>query len=314
MFINKKIVSTFVFFCMHLIASETQNSLIDKDYLFAWKSAYVDPMSAPEKQMFANILLSLLCNGIAEEKTRQFSTPIARLNQTIRTKIEQHANPADDIAMLKTLLERLSFVANTRIICLQTYNTCATHYNKNTIPVIERAIESLQAYAQTLLRNWAREKTNETYEVLKKNADTVAQTAQHLHALSGLHQGMSEGNLPIEIDPQDEENIPLFPLHIILNNNPGVYSVSDTIVNTLNETTDHAAQVIHVGVEIFKQFYTILYNDLISSSDQQYATTLFSMHDLLSEEYISLLPHPDRVFEHMLQTTKLYTQTEVLPS
>lgn len=296
-------------------SAQTQNPLIDKDYLISWKSAYVDHMSAPEKQMLANILLSLLCNAVAEEKTQQFSIPIARLNQAIRTKIEQYANPADDIAMLKTLFERLSFVANTRTIYLQTYNTCASHYNKSPVMLIEQAVQDLQLYAQSILRNWAHEKTSQTYQVLKKSSDNLNQTIQHFHAIATLHQGMSEGALPMEISSEDEENKPLIPLHIILQNSAGLQSLSDTIINTLNETTDHAAQVIHVGVEIYKEFYTILYNDLISSSyDQQYATTLFSMHGFLPEEYISFLPHPDHVFEHMLQTTKLYTQTEFLPS
>ena len=39
---------------------------------------------------------------------------------------------------------------------------------------------------------------------------------------------------------------------------------------------------------------------------------MFSMHDLLPEEYKTILPEAHRVFEHMLQTTKLYTQSEVL--
>src|SRR5579871_6912184 len=166
--------------------------------------------------------------------------------------------------MLKTLLERLSFVANTRIIYLQTYNTCATHYNKSTVALIEQAIQDLQFYAQSKLRNWAHEKTNETHLALKKSSDMLSETMQHFHAISGLHRGMSEGALPMEISPEDEENKPLIPLHIILQNNSGLHSLSDTITNTLNETTDHAAQIIHEGVEIYKQFYTILYNDLTS--------------------------------------------------
>jgi hypothetical protein len=296
--------------------SELHNPLIDNNnYPAEWKRSYVDSMSAPEKQMLANILLSLFCNAIAEQKTRQFSTPIARLNQAIRIKIGQYSNPDDDIAMLKTLLERLSFVANTRTIYLQTYNTCAIHYNKNIIPLIEQAVEGLQLYAQDILRNWANEKTDETHVILRKSSDIIGDTVQHFQGISRLHRGMSDGALPIQIGPEDEANKSLIPLHIILNNNPELYSVNDTLVNALNETTDHATQVVHAGMEIYKQFYTILYNDLTSPScDQRYATTLFSMHGLLPEEYISFLPHPDHVFEHMLQTTKLYTQTEFLPS
>lgn len=313
--------TVFAFFSCFLAQSSdissinAKNVLIDNNYLQAWKTSYVDHMSVQEKQIIANIVHLLYANSIIELKIRQFPTPIAHLNQTIRTKIDQYINPTDDIAMLKTLLERLSFVVSTRTIYNQTLSTCVTHYNKNTVPLIDAALANLQLYAQTRLRDWTNEKIDETNASLKKSSDTIGDMVQHFQGISNLHKAMSEGQLPLNIGPEDEENKSLIVLSIIMKNNPELCAVTENVVNTLNETSDHAAQIIHAGVEIYKQFYTILYNDLISSAcDQRYATTLFSMHDLLPEEYKSLLPHPDHVFEHMLQTTKMYTQTEFLQS
>ena len=123
------------------------------------------------------------------------------------------------------------------------------------------------------------------------------------------------GQMPITIAPEDEENKDLFVLSIILKNNPELFTVLENVTLALNETSDHAAHIIHAGAEIYKEFYIVLYNQLMAlPCDEHYRTTLFSMYGLLPEEYKSALPHPDHVFEHMLQTTKLYTQTEYSPS
>lgn len=309
MLVHKKIIlSLFLsFFCL----STTANNLVEIEYLQAWKSSYLDHMTLQEKQMLANIIHLLHANSIVEFKIRQFATPIARLNQAIRTNIDQYKNTTEDIAILKTLIERLSFVVSTRTIYNETLTTGVTHYNKNTVPMIESALASLQLYAQTILRNWANGRIEETNAQLKKSSDNIGDTVQHFQGISNLHKAMSEGQLPVQIGPEDEQNKTLVILSIILKNNPELFTVTENVVNALNETTDHAAQIILVGAEIYKQFYTILYDILMSPTcNKRYATTLFSMHDVLPDEYKSLLPDPDHVFEHMLQTTKMYTQTE----
>ena len=290
------------------------NVIIDTDYVQSWKASYLDHMTLAEKQMLANIIHLLHANSIVEFKIRQFPTPIARLNQAIRTNIDQYKDTTEDIAMLKTLIDRLSFVVSTRTIYNQTLNTCIAHYNQNTVPIIDAALTALQLYAQTILRNWANEKIPQTNIVLKKSSDNIGDTVQHFQGVSNLHKTMSEGQLPLQIGPEDEENKSLIVLSIIVKNNPELFSVTENVINALNETSDYAAQIILTGEEIYKQFYIILYDMLLSPAcDSNYATTLFSMHDILPDEFKSPLPHPDQVFQHMLQTAKMYTQTEFSP-
>lgn len=289
--------------------------VIDSEYLQSWKSAYLDHMTLQEKQMFANILHLLHANSLIESKVRQFATPIARLNQTIRTNIDQYKNTTEDIAILKTLVERLSFVVNTRTIYNQTLSTATAQYNQNRVPMLDAALESIQLCGQTILRDWTHAQAEETNTQLQKSANSIGNTVQYFQGISQLHKAMSEGLLPIEISPEDEENNELMVLSLILKNNPELFAITDLVVNSLNETSDHAAQIILVGAEIYKQFYTILYDILMSPTcDKCYATTLFSMHDVLPDEYKSFLPEPNHVFAHMLQTTKMYTQTEFLQS
>lgn len=279
--------------------------------LHAWQTSYLNHMSPQELQMTANIIYLLYANSIIEEKIRQFFTPMARLNQSIRANIDAYQDPTKDLATLKTLIERLSLVTGTRTIYNQTLSTCITHYNQNTVQMIDAALAVLQLDAQTKLRTWADDKSDETAQQLKKSSETIANNIQHFQGISRLHMGMSEGQMPIEISEEDIENTSLIVLSIILKNNPELFNVTEEVINILNETSDHAAQIIQAGIEIYKEYYAILYDMITSPSfDQRYATTLFSMYGLLPEEYISTLPSPDHVFEHMLQTTKLYTQTE----
>jgi hypothetical protein len=269
-------------------------------------------MSPSQLQILANLVYLLYSNSIAEWQIKKFSTPVARLQQLIRTSIDTYQDPTKDVATLKTLIERLSYVVSTRTIYMQTLNTCITHYNKNFTPEMSAAVEHLRAHAEVTLRAWADAKSEETAQQLKKCADTVSNSLEHFQGVARLHSGISNGLMPIQITPEEEIDKSLIILSIVLKNTPELLTVTENVALALLETTDHTAQIIQAGAEIYREFYATIYNMLISSCDKQYTTTLFSMHGLLPDEYKSVLPHPDHVFEHMLQTAKLYTQTEYL--
>jgi hypothetical protein len=280
----------------------------------AWESAHLNNMSPQELQTIANIIYLLYANSIIEMKIRQFATPITRLQQSVRTGIDTYKNVSSDITTLRTLLDRLSYVAGTRTVYAQTLNTCMAEYNKNPIAIITSALTALQLDAQAQLRAWADAQLNETTQQLKKSSTFINDTIQHLQGAARLHKGMSEGLMPLEISPEDEINKSLIALSIILKNNPELLAVNEEITNTLNQTTDHATLIIQAGIDIYKDYYKAIYNKITSSSgDQIYASTLFSMYGILPTEYQTLLPDADHVFEHALQTTKLYTQTEFSP-
>ena len=291
------------------------NVTISTDHHIEEWQSYLDRMTPQELQITANIIFLLSATSVSEQIISQFTTPIARLHQTIRTKIATYQNPTEELTTLKTLLDRLSYVVGARTIYSQTLNTCLASYGKQPVQIIEDAILSIQLYAQTTLRAWAHSKADETSQQLKKCSDLIIDRIQEFHGVSLLHKGMSDGQLPIKIPSEEEVNKSLIILSIILKNNLELLTVTEDVVNALNETTDHAAQIIQVGVEIYKEYYRAIYKKLMSPScDKKYATTLFSMYDVLPDEYRSLLPDPDHIFEHMLQTVKLYTQTEFLQS
>ncbi len=280
-----------------------------------WKTSFLDQMTPQELQITANIMYLLYANSVIESKIRQFMTPIARLQQSIRTSINEYRNPAEDLATLKTLIDRLSYVIGTRTVYAKTLATGLAIYGKNPIRIIEDTILALQQDAQIRLRAWADEKASATANLLGDCSAHITECMQPLHDICKLHKGLSEGLLPMELSAEDAANKSLLVLSLILANNQEMLKINESMTNALNDTTDHAAQILHIGNEIYRDYYQALYTTLMSlPCDKQYTMTLFSMYDILPDEYKSALPDADHIFEHALQTTKLYTKTEFLPS
>jgi hypothetical protein len=303
-------LSLFFTLIFPLLASANNS---DNDYLQYWQNTYLNKMTPTELQYTANYLYLSYAIALVESKIRQFSTPISRLNQSVRTNIATYKNTADDLVMLKTLLDRLSYVTGARTIYMETLNTYTKHCNELKNKTIIAALTYIQLYAKNALRVWTDERSISTTEQLKNSAINVSAITQHLMGTCGLHKRLSDGILPVEIPEENEQYKSIIIHEIILNNNIQLQSIADNLTNSFNETFDYAAQIVSAGAEIYKQYYAVIHYMIMSPAfDKQYATTMFGMHDILPGEYKTLLPDADHVFEHMLQTTKLYTQTELL--
>ena len=113
---------TFAFFSSFAAFASQHNALQ------SWQTTYLNKMTPQELQFTANFLYISYAIALVESKIRQFSTPLLRLNQSIRLNIATYKDTTDDLAMLKTLLDRLSYVTSARTIYTQTYNVCQTHY------------------------------------------------------------------------------------------------------------------------------------------------------------------------------------------
>jgi hypothetical protein len=291
---------------------------IDDIVLQQWQNTYLTKMSPQELQFIANFLYLSYAITVVEEKIQQFTIPLSRLHQSIRTKIATYKDPTDDLAMLKTLSDRLSYVVGTRTIYLEITKTCNEYYdtiltNSSNAKIINDTLAYTQLDGQKKLLAWTNNHYNETTHQLKKVSAAMSSTSQYLQSASGLYRGMSEGELPIALSPEQELNKSLIILDAILQNNNGLLLLIEQVGNSLNEAHDHASHIINAGTDIYKQYYTIIYDTIMSPQcDKSYATTIFGMHGILPHEYRSLLPDPDHIFEHMLQTAKLYTQTELL--
>ena len=273
-------------------------------------------MSPEELQLIANFLYLSYATSLAELKVRQFSVPLTRLHQSIKKNIIAYQDCSQELATIKTLLDRLGFVVGTRTIYAETLKVFNQYYNEYANATIDAALESVQLDAQEQLRVWADEQKEQTGIQLKKLSEAITHHIPQLQGAAELHHIMSKGNLPHEW-PIPQENVPftsILILDTILKSNHKLQTIIDEITNSLNETTDYAEHIITIGAEIYKNYYMTVRHILLSPTiDKKYATTMFGMHDLLPDEYKTTLPDADHVFEHMLQTAKLYTQAELLP-
>ncbi|HEX4068592.1 MAG TPA: hypothetical protein VHX42_00690 [Candidatus Babeliales bacterium] len=286
------------------------------EHLKTWQTTYLNAMTPEELRFTANFLYLSNVISIIESKIRQFNSPLLRLNQSIRVKIANYTDYkeiTDDLVMLKTLLDRLSYITGARTIYMEMYNTCQKQLNLSEMPTVQAALESIQQNAQIELRAWADEKINTTTEQLKKSRDIIGQSAQYLASISGAYDGISKGDLPIEITSENENNKSLITFNMLLHSTPQLITLTENLADTFNETYDNAAQIITVGSEIYKQYYAVIHHLIMSpTSDKQYAMTMFGMYDVLPEEHKTLLPDAQNIFSHALETTKLYTQAEFI--
>ena len=301
--------SSFALIFPLLLSANNSNN----DYLQYWQTNYLNKMTPEELQYTANHLYLSYAIALVESKIRQFSTPISRLHQSVRTNIATYKNTTDDLVMLKTLLDRLSYVTGARTIYMETLNTYTKHCNELKNKTIATALTYIQLYARNALQVWGDERSASTTELLKNSTVNISETTQLLTGIRGIHQRLSDGILPLEIPEENEKYKSIIIHEFILSNNLQLQSIADDLTNSFNETFDYAAQIVAAGAEIYKQYYAVIHYMIMSPTfDKKYATTMFGMHDILPDEYRTLLPDVDHVFEHMLQTTKLYTQTELL--
>ncbi len=300
-----------IFFLLSILLSSITQASISSNQLKTWQTTYLSAMTPEELQLTANFLYLSYAIALVESKIRQFNTPMTHLNQSIRLHIANYEDATKELASLKTLLDRLSIVAGTRTIYMETYNICQKYFSEHTTPTIQAALEYIQQSAQVELRAWADEKTSTTADQLKKASDEIQQSAQYLAAISDTYNGLSQGDLPVEIAPENEINKSLIMLNLLLSSTPQCVTVAENLASVFNETSDDVSQIVTAGAEIYKQYYAMIHYMIMSPTfDENYTTTMFGMHDILPEEYKTALPSAQNVFSHMLETTKLYTQSE----
>jgi hypothetical protein len=300
-----------IFFSLFILSSSITQASISSNQLKTWQTTYLSAMTPEELQFTANFLYLSYAIALVESKIRQFNSPITHLNQSIRLHIANYEDATKELATLKTLLDRLSIIAGARTIYMETYNICQKYFNEHTTPTIQAALEYIQQSAQAELRAWADEKASTTADQLKKASDEVQQSAQYLAAISGTYNGLSQGDLPVEVTLENENNKSLIMFNLLLNSIPQCVTIAENLAGIFNETSDDVSQIVMAGADIYKQYYTLVHYCIMSPTfDEHYTTTMFGMHDILPEEYKTALPSAQSVFSHMLETTKLYTQSE----
>jgi len=305
-------------FTSSIISAQIQENLLHKKNIVhaqEWVHYYIEQLEPQQVQIVANILYLLYANALIDIKIRQFTIPITRLNQSVRSNITNYKNTSKDLATLKTLLDRLSHVIGARTIYNQKLSTCLEYYNKNPLLRLTQAIVELQTYGQNSLNEFVELNYSEISQLLKSSSEIFNAGIQSLQSISTIHSNIANGSIleSLKNNEATQKFAALISFDELLKNNVIAIQNTEHILNTLDESTELIQQLISSAIDIYKYHYEALYQYISSPSfDQTYARTLFGMNDLLPDEYKSSLPHPNNVFEHVLQTIKLYTQIELI--
>ena len=280
-------------------------------FVHNWAQSCKQYMTPQELHITANIAYHLYAKAVISEKLQKFLSPFDHLTQKVRNNIlAEVATTGEDITILQKHIDKLSYIQGTDVVYSNMLKVCLQYYDEHETETINAALEAIQLAGQELLVTWAHENAAQTNELLATNAKNFAESAHYFTTASTFYKQLSEGTLPVESEDYTKE---ILRLNLVLKTGAQIIITADSIINMLNHTSDHALQMLIVGQKLYKEIYTAVYNILMQSNcTQQYKTTMFSMHGLLPDEYKTILPHPDQVFQHVLQTTKLYTQTEII--
>lgn len=266
-----------------------------------WAFLYADKMNSEELQFTANFLYILYANALVDTEIQKYYTPLAQLSQIARINLTDTSNPNNELLQLKALAKKLSFLVKARFIYTRLLYECINHCNENQTDIVQQALKELQLHASDMLYEWAENNKQEFSLQLEKCAKTIVDCEKSLHFASGLHTGLSNGELPFVVEDQDKS---LAIMNVILQTTPTFMSTANTIANAFNHIDNRAMATICFGTEVYKQHYQVIYNIMAQESfDKNYATTLFDAYGLPSE-HNSLLPDIDHVFEHMFTVTQ----------
>jgi hypothetical protein len=281
----------------------------------AWSETLIKDSSSEDIQLIANIVYLLYANALIDIKIHQFIIPITQLTQTVKANIANYKKTADELKLLRTLIDRLIFVTGARTIYNQQLKTCIEYADKNISPELNKYIQELELYGQIAINQFAQDNTPQMEKMLDQSARLIQESLEPLQVIANFHTAVANGSVA-EIVKNDEsirEVAASFIIDRLCSNNRIAIQHAENILNTLDSSTVSLNRLIFCGAEICKQHYVVLYNHMNSHNfDPSYAVTLFGMNNLLEPEYASLLPHPDKVFEHVLETIKLYTHVEVI--
>lgn len=289
-------ISSFCFSFLFSFFNLSQCSLNNADfYVNDWTSLYTNKMNSEQLQFTANFLHIIYANALVDTKIQSFHSTFSHLYQKARINLSDLSNPNDELEQLSKIAGKLAFLTKMRQIYTEMLNDCIEQCNEDKVDIIVAALGDLQTYASEMLYIWGQEHDQEFKDILKNSAKTMAECEQSIHFASGLHKGLSNGELPFIAQEKDKT---LAIMNVVLQTTPAFMHTADTLMNILNGACDDAMKIICLGMNLYEQHYKAIYNLIAQESfDHQYATTLF-------HPYVSLLPDVDHVFEHMIETTK----------
>jgi hypothetical protein len=301
-------------FSSYSFSNDVQLASFNKEHAQQWTQNIIESFNPQEIQLTVNILYLLFANAVLDTKTRLFVIPLTRLTQTIRTNIINYKTTANELSTLKTLTDRLSHVIGARAIYNQMLNVCLEYYNNNSSECMRDAIAQLQIHGQTTLNQYAYNSNAALAQQLTRSGQALQSGVEPLQSIANFHSSFAQTKLHLSLSENDIDTMAaLMDIDELLKNNMIATQNTEYALNVLDSSNEYILQLISSATEVYKEHYAQLYNYMMSSEyDQSLATTLFGINDFLPEEFKSQLPSPDRVFEHVLQTVKLYTQIEFI--
>jgi len=298
------LMSVFLFFT-HATNTNEQSFIPPQKSAQIWINTTIASITPADAQKIANILYLLYANTLIDAKIREFIIPFTKIQQSIRTHISLYTNPSQELALLKTLIERFTILTGAREIYKHTLEQCQ---NECTEPSVIAALEQLQQYGQKSLTLLMQEELHNTNKAIVCSINEMEKSIRHLNHIITFYKQLDQAT-DEQVSTSFDNGI--MAVDAIIKNHTEImpYTLhANTVVETLYDF--NLAHILSIATEIYKSYYEALYRHNTHNNYEN--RVLFSMYGRLSEENTTLLPHPDHAMEHILQTVKLYTHIELL--
>lgn len=313
-FLLRFLLTLLVSFYSNLISAETHNSYTYQDSADQWALHIVENLKEDKTQVLANVIYLCYANALIEEKINLINNTIGELYRSIKSLALENDQLDQEIAALKTLLERLSFFVMARSIYTQKLQTCVKYYNQNTNLIASQAIAHLQYMREKALNQEALAKKDHTSALLARSSEMLSQQIPVVNALAHLYKDLASGEYDDYFNTaQETKDISSIALiDEVLKNNAIAQETADLMIKTLNVSKKYAqAMISSVSNDMYKIYYTALYNKISTETfDQHYSTVLFDTDSLLSEKQRTALPSADQIYHHIVKTVESYNNNQ----
>ena len=274
-----------------------------------WRTDHLTPMAPQQLQIIANIAYLLYANILCDLSTRTYLPALVFCAQKIQEKLQAGQDSTQELALLKTLTDKLQVISNKRSIIGRTLQETNNYINSNAqnqlFQQIMPALQSLQLYSQQLLLMYANNAQQEIDDYMTATAETLNNIVQSLNSAATMFKKPQElKNLLPDVLPNNQE---LAKIEVATKVAQGIATCGWENITIAQNTMQYLTQLLRVAQIAYGSYYQATYNYMKTrDGNRQYTTHMFDEKGLLPAEYRKTpLPAPQELAQQfsMMQSS-----------
>ena len=266
-----------------------------------WGTDYLAAMTPQQLQIITNMAYLLYVNILFDLSTRTYVPALLACTQKIQKKLQTNEDTTQELALAKTLAEKLQSIVRTRNVVTHKIQVASHYIDTNAqnekFQSIISATQALQLHGQQLLCIYANNYKQEINECMTTNAKALDNIVQFLHSAADMYKKPDELNnlLPNVVS----ENKELVKIEIASNIAYEVTARGWESIAVSQNTMNCLTQLLKVARIVYGTYYQAAYTYMkTKNNNPQYRTHMFDVKGVLPAEYRSTpLPAPQELVQ-----------------